>query len=308
MEWPFSIPLWAIFLIFLPIFTIIQQRIRTTRRLPPGPRGLPIIGNMFDLGTMPHRALATLGTKHGPVIWLRLGTQRILVILTAEIAAEFFKHHDLSFVDRNINETMRVLDHHKGSLILAPYGPHWRVMKKLCVIEMLTSKRIRESASVREKCVADLIKWIEDAARVDDDGEIQAIEVAHFVFLAEFNLLGNLLLSKNLLDPSSMRVSEFYAAMNGLTQWTGLPNVADFFPWLKWLDLQGLQRKTKRDMRKLFDILTQLMKERIQEKEMRTENGKKDILDLLLEFEGDGKEEPQKLSDYHISIFMLVSL
>ena len=94
---------------------------------------------------MPHRILAELGTKHGPLIWLRLGSQRVLVILTECAAAEFFKHHDLSFADCNINETMRVLDYDKGSMIPAPYGPHWRVMRKISVVEMLTSKRVLET-------------------------------------------------------------------------------------------------------------------------------------------------------------------
>ncbi|KNA09155.1 hypothetical protein SOVF_156080 [Spinacia oleracea] len=303
MEWPFSFPLWSIVLIFLPILALLQKRKHSSRRLPPGPRGLPLVGNMFDLGTMPHRTLATLGTKHGPLIWLRLGSQRILVILTAKVATEFFKHHDLSFADRNINETMRVLDYDKGSLILAPYGSHWRVMKKICVIEMLTVRRINETASVREKCVVDMIKWIQDAAGKND----QEIELGRFVFIAGFNLLGNLLLSKNLLDPSLEKGSHFFAAMNGLTQWTGLPNVADFFPCLKWLDLQGLKRKTTRDMRILFEIAAQFIKERIQEKEMGRDSAKRDFLDVLLDFEGDGKEEPQKLSEHHITVFILVS-
>ncbi|XP_021851485.1 cytochrome P450 76A2 [Spinacia oleracea] len=301
MEWPFSFPLWSIVLIFLPILALLQKRKHSSRRLPPGPRGLPLVGNMFDLGTMPHRTLATLGTKHGPLIWLRLGSQRILVILTAKVATEFFKHHDLSFADRNINETMRVLDYDKGSLILAPYGSHWRVMKKICVIEMLTVRRINETASVREKCVVDMIKWIQDAAGKND----QEIELGRFVFIAGFNLLGNLLLSKNLLDPSLEKGSHFFAAMNGLTQWTGLPNVADFFPCLKWLDLQGLKRKTTRDMRILFEIAAQFIKERIQEKEMGRDSAKRDFLDVLLDFEGDGKEEPQKLSEHHITVFIL---
>lgn len=193
MDWPFSFTLWSIVLVCVPIFAFLRrQKCRSTRqRLPPGPRGLPLVGNMFDLGTMPHRTLAELGNKHGPLIWLRLGSQRVLVILTECAAAEFFKHHDLSFADRNINETMRVLDYDKGSMILAPYGPHWRVMRKICVIEMLTSKRVLETASIREKCVGEMIKWVEDAA-----GDAQAIQIGRFVFLAEFNLLGNLLLSR----------------------------------------------------------------------------------------------------------------
>ncbi|KAM1094247.1 hypothetical protein FF1_009275 [Malus domestica] len=43
-----------------------------------GPKGWPVLGNMLDLGTMPHRTLTDLGHKFGPVIWLTLGVRNIV--------------------------------------------------------------------------------------------------------------------------------------------------------------------------------------------------------------------------------------
>ncbi|XP_074310253.1 cytochrome P450 76A1 [Silene latifolia] len=298
MEIPYDHPYSSILLILIPVITLLWLRNARLRRLPPGPRGWPIIGNMLDLGTMPHRTLAALATKHGPVIWLRLGSQKIIVIQTAKAASDLFKYHDLAFADRNINETMRVHDYHNGSLILAPYGPHLRLMKKLLATEMLVSKRIRETESIREKCVDDLIEWISAA------GRNAAIEVGRIVFVAEFNLLGNLMLSKDIVDPSLTNGSEFFTAMNGLTQWTGLPNVSDFFPWVRWMDLQGLKKKTEQDMKRVFEITSSFVKERREEIRMGRKKDRKDILDLLLEFEGHSNDEPQKISDHHINIFL----
>ncbi|KAK9663979.1 hypothetical protein RND81_14G010900 [Saponaria officinalis] len=297
MELNFSLLHCSILLVIVPIITLICRKNARISRLPPGPRGWPIIGNILDLGTMPHRTLAELGKKYGPVIWLKLGAQKIVVIQTAKAASEFFKHHDLSFPDRNINEAMRVYDYHKGSLILAPYGPHWRIMRKMLTSEMLSSKRISEAESVREKCVDDLICWINATGN-------RAVKVGELVFVAEFNLLGNLMLSKDIVDPGLENGSEFFSAMDGLTQWTGVVNVADFFPWMKWVDLQGLRRKTEADMGKVLEIASSFVTERREENVIGRKRDRKDILDLLLEFEGDGIDECSKISDHHINVFL----
>ncbi|KAL9241220.1 hypothetical protein vseg_015353 [Gypsophila vaccaria] len=297
MELHFSLLNGLILLVAIPVITLICRRNAHIRRLPPGPRGWPIIGNMLDLGTMPHRALAELGKKYGPVIWLRLGAQKIVVIQTAKAASEFFKHYDTSFPDRNINEAMSVYDYHKGSLILAPYGPHWRRMRKMLTSEMLSSKRINEAEFVREKCVDDLISWIDAAGS-------NSVKVGELVFVAEFNLLGNLMLSKDIVDPSLRNGSEFFSAMDGLTQWTGVANVSDFFPWLKWMDVQGIRRKTEKDMGKVLEIASSFVTERREENAMGRKRDRKDILDILLEFEGDGTDEPLRISDHHINVFL----
>ncbi|CAD6202906.1 unnamed protein product [Miscanthus lutarioriparius] len=44
------------------------------RNLPAGPRPLPLAGSLLDLGAHPHRSLARLAARHGPLMALRLGS------------------------------------------------------------------------------------------------------------------------------------------------------------------------------------------------------------------------------------------
>ncbi|KAL2250718.1 UNVERIFIED_CONTAM: cytochrome [Sesamum indicum] len=286
-------------IILLPplIFAIIHSKRSGSERLPPGPLGWPVFGHMFNLGGTPHRAIAELEQKYGPVVWLKLGSINTMALLKAKPASEFFKNHDLSFADRTIVETMTAHGYNYGSLALAPYGSRWRVLRRICTVEMFVSKRISETEGIRRKCVDDMLSWIEK------DGNGNAIPVGRYAFLASFNMLGNLMMSRDLVDPESEKGLEFYDAMKKVMEWSARPNVSDLFPWIRWIDLQGLKRRANRDMGTAMGIVSGFVKERIQQRK-NGEGKEKDFLDVLLESESC-KVESEKLTETEIIIFIL---
>ncbi|KAJ6362929.1 hypothetical protein OIU78_003173 [Salix suchowensis] len=301
--WPSNLSI-SLSLFSLGLLLLLHVRAKSSQEgRPPGPPGWPVIGNLFDLGSMPHRTLTDMRQKYGHIIWLRLGAMNTMVVLSATAAAELFKNHDLSFADRTITETMRAHGYDQGSLALAPYGSFWRVLRRLVTVDMIVTKRINETTSIRRKCVDDMLQWIEEESCKAGRGA--GIHVSRFVFLMTFNLFGNLLLSRDLLDPESKAGSEFFDAMTGLMEWSGHANLADFFPWLRRLDLQGLRKKMERDLGKAMEIASKFVKERVEDKKV-TNDSRKDFLDVLLEFRGSGKDdEPDKLSERDLNIFIL---
>ncbi|KAK6942667.1 Cytochrome P450, partial [Dillenia turbinata] len=299
MDSSWNFILWCI-ICFFPVLIYFLCH-RRPANFPPGPPGWPLIGNMFDVGNMPHRNLAALKQKYGPVVGLQFGAIQTMAILSAEVATEFFKNHDVNFAERTILDTMKVHDFDKNSISLAPYGPCWRVLRRLCTVEMLMAKRINESAPIRRRCVDQMLEWIEEEAR-----KTRPVEVARFTFLTSFNLLGNLMLSRDLLDPKSKEGLELFELMAGVMGWSGHPNLSDIFPLLRRFDLQRLRQNMDRDLGQALRIASGFVKERVEERRKGVQTDRpKDFLDVLLEFEGDGKEELKKLSDHTINIFIL---
>ncbi|KAF8698825.1 hypothetical protein HU200_035084 [Digitaria exilis] len=120
-------------------------------RLPPGPWNLPVIGSLHHLvGAPPHRALLRLARLHGPVMLLRLGEVPAVVVSSPEAAAEVMKANDPVFASRPRGATADVVGFGGKGLIFAPYGEHWRQMRKVCVVELLSARQVRRMERIRQ--------------------------------------------------------------------------------------------------------------------------------------------------------------
>ncbi|KAL5976443.1 hypothetical protein ACLOJK_020775 [Asimina triloba] len=271
-----------------------------SRARPPGPPGWPVVGNMFDLGSIPHQTLAELHKKYGPVLSLRLGSVNTLVILSAEATTELFKNHDLSFAGRSIVEAMRACSYNEGSMALAQYGPYWRLLRRLCTTQLFVNRRLNETITVRKKCVEDMVKSIAEEAQKNS-----SVDLNTFVYFTVFNLVGKLTLSCNLLDTEMKEGAELARLNAEATELTGKPNVADFFPLLRWFDPQGIRRRMETILRRSMDIAGKFIEDHRKNQRLHKETDQKDLLDVLMGFRGDGKEEPAQLSDRDLKILIV---
>ena len=122
-------------------------------RLPPGPKPIPVLGNIFQLGFPPHESFTKMARIHGPLMTLRLGSMCTVVISSNEVARKMFKTHDVVLAGRKIYEAMKGEFGHEGSLITSQYGPHWRMLRRLCTTEFFVTSRL-DASRVRNLTVS----------------------------------------------------------------------------------------------------------------------------------------------------------
>ncbi|RID46988.1 hypothetical protein BRARA_I03622 [Brassica rapa] len=94
-----SIYLYFLFISLL-VLIIFKKLLPSKRKLPPGPTGLPIIGNLHQIGGLLHSTLHKLSLEHGPVMLLRFGVVPMVVFSSKETAKEALKTHDLETCNR----------------------------------------------------------------------------------------------------------------------------------------------------------------------------------------------------------------
>ncbi|XP_052175560.1 iridoid oxidase-like [Diospyros lotus] len=283
-----------------------KARSGSNNQRPPGPPGWPIIGNILDLGDAPHQNLHKLRFKYGPVLWLQLGSVNTMVIQSAKAAEELFRNHDISVCGRMVPDSLTALSYHQGSVVFGNYGEYWRRIRRLCTAEFLVNKRLKETATLRQKCIDNMIHWIEEDAEMSrSQGGSREVEISHFLFLMAFNVLSNLMLSRDLLEPQSMEGREFFDAMNKIMDWAGKPNLADYLSFLKWLDPQGIKKNMERDMGRAMKIISEFVNERVKQKQSGTEKATRDFLDVLLEHDEGGNEGSDKISETNVNIIIV---
>ncbi|RLN42153.1 hypothetical protein C2845_PM01G48840 [Panicum miliaceum] len=130
---------------------------RRCLHLPPGPPRLPILGNLHQLGALPHQSLRDLARRHGPAMLLRLGSVPTLVVSSAEAAREVMKVRDVDCCSRPDTPGARRLSYGHKDVAFAPYSEYWREMRKLFVVEFLSARRVEASRYAREAEVEKLI-------------------------------------------------------------------------------------------------------------------------------------------------------
>ncbi|KLO17594.1 cytochrome P450 [Schizopora paradoxa] len=103
---------------------------RRSLPLPPGPRPLPILGNVLDWPTMsPWIKFAEWSKVHGDIVHIQLMGDHVVVINSAEAAAQILNRAIYSDRPRFVmaGEIMGYV----RSMALAPWGNHWKSMRRL---------------------------------------------------------------------------------------------------------------------------------------------------------------------------------
>ncbi|GAV84063.1 p450 domain-containing protein [Cephalotus follicularis] len=277
---------------------------RHPHRLPPGPRPWPIIGNLPHMGQMPHHSLAAMARTYGPLMHLRLGFVDVIVAASASVASQLLKTHDANFSSRPHNSGAKYIAYNYQDLVFAPYGPRWRMLRKISSVHLFSGKALDDYRHVRQEEVAVLIRAL---ARAESK---QAVNLGQLLNVCTANALGRVMLGRRVFGDGSgvsdPMAEEFKSMVVEVMALAGVFNIGDFIPALDWLDLQGVAAKMK-NLHKRFDtFLTGLLEEH---KKMLVGDGgsekHKDLLSTLISLKDSADDEGLKLTDTEIKALLL---
>ncbi|KAG0700751.1 cytochrome P450 [Suillus ampliporus] len=118
------------------LFQVIRKRLRQCdidqSPLPPGPKGKPLIGNLFDIPLVDTaKVFAEWRSLYGDVIYLEALHQRVLVLNSFEAANELLSRRSLIYSDRPILVMLGGLMGLDQSFPLLGYCAAWKYQRKL---------------------------------------------------------------------------------------------------------------------------------------------------------------------------------
>ncbi|KAJ9549953.1 hypothetical protein OSB04_022496 [Centaurea solstitialis] len=135
-------------LLIFPIITFFILWYKSTRNptslLPPGPRGLPVVGYLPFLGPNLHHKFTKLAQIHGPIFKLKLGSKTHIVVSSSDLAEVVAREHDI-FANRDPPASALEMSQGGQSIVWANNNSLWRNMRKVFVYEVLSTKNLEAS-------------------------------------------------------------------------------------------------------------------------------------------------------------------
>ncbi|KAK4756218.1 hypothetical protein SAY87_006345 [Trapa incisa] len=281
--------LMALFLVITGfLYTHLFSYRRRHVKLPPGPKGWPVVGALPLIGDMPHQSLAMMAKQYGPLMHLRLGTTGMVVASTPAMARAFLKTLDADFSDRPYTVAAR-LTYDAQDMVFGQYGPRW----KLTSLHILGAKALEHGAAVRQEEVGVLVRAIRDAATVN---------VPEMLSCTMANIISRLVLSRRMIEAEDEGpASRFKDLVNQAVALSGQFNIGDFIPSIAWMNLQGIEGRLKRTHGKFDQIMDEMIELHV--KAAGEREGKPDFLDILM---ADGGDSGHALDSNNIKGLLLV--
>ncbi|XP_047329051.1 flavonoid 3'-monooxygenase CYP75B137-like [Impatiens glandulifera] len=261
--------------------------------LPPGPMGLPILGNLPFIKPELHSYFTDLAKTYGPIFSLRLGNKIAVVISTSSVAREVLKDQDIIFANRDVPIAGKVRFNGGSDILWSPYGPELRMLRKICVQEMLSRSKVDSFYHIRRREVRKLVNslWVRRMSLVD---------VGEEMFMTVLNSISTILWGNEMAERNLG--TEFRLFVEELIMLIGEPNISDFFPCLAYFDLQGIEKRIKRLVKRFDKVFELMINERMGEDD---NNVKKDFLQGLLNLRKEGGDAKTCLTDSHLKSLLM---
>ncbi|KFK30357.1 hypothetical protein AALP_AA7G250900 [Arabis alpina] len=285
-----------IFISFKFLFTKPNRKLN----LPPSPAyTLPVIGHLHLLKNPVHRTLLSLSQslKNAPVFYLRLGNRHVYVITSHALAVECFTKNDVVLANRPELIMAKHLGYNNTNMISAPYGDHWRNLRRIAVGEIFSSHRISHFMSIRKDEIRQLI------SHLSKDSLHGFVEVEMKSLLADlaFNNIIMMVAGKRYYggdtdnnDEAKLMRELIWEVVAGV----GAGNLADYFPIIGWVT--GFEKRAKLLGKRSDGFLQELVDEK------RAEKGKNQtMIDHLLSLQ---ETEPDYYTDVTIKGIIIALL
>lgn len=222
-------------------FNLIRRSLRVRNNLPPSPPSLPIIGHLHLLKKPLHRNFQNLSAKYGPVMSLRLGSKLAVVISSSAAVEECFTKNDVVLANRPRLLIGKYIGYNYTTMIAAPYGDHWRNLRRIGAIEIFSLSRINEFADIRRDEVNRLVRKLSH----NSIHQFSKVEIQTAMSELTFNISMRMAAGKRYYGEDVTNEEEarrFRELIKEIVAIGGVSNPGDFLPIMNWIS-NGFERK-----------------------------------------------------------------
>ncbi|KAJ4812651.1 Cytochrome P450 76C4 [Rhynchospora pubera] len=291
----------SILFLISSLFTLTYQKlIPSNGKLPPSPTPLPVIGNLLHFckqQDQAHQAMASLAKIYGPVMSLKLGMTNLVIISSPDTAREALQKNDAAVSARLVPDNPHALRHHKVSIAwLSSSSPLWKNLRTVVTTHLMSARSLDMTRTIRQEKSRELMTYFHENAG-------KSIRLSLSLFGAMLNLTSNLLFSEDVLDLGSDSTEDFKELVASALEEIAKPNVSDFYPFLRALDLQGRRSIAKVYLERFYNYFDGIITRRLTGVTQMKENTG-DFLDSLLKLHSDSNLDLRTIKGLLTDLFV----
>ncbi|XP_062212479.1 cytochrome P450 81Q32-like [Phragmites australis] len=269
-------------------------------RLPPSPPGaIPFLGHLHLVEKPYHAALSRLAERHGPIFSLRLGSRDAVVVTSPAFARECFTEHDVTFANRPLLPSQMLVTFDGAALGTASYGPHWRNLRRIVAVHLLSAHRVSCMSGVIYAEVRAMVRQMYRATTAAPGGAAR-IELKRGLFELSLSVLMETIAQTKATRPESdadtdmsVEAQEFKQVIDEIFPHVGSV-LWDYLPVLRWFDVFGVRNKILAAVRTRDAVLRRLIDAVRRRLDDSCESEKKSMIAVLLTLQ---QTEPEVYTD-----------
>ncbi|KAJ9546261.1 hypothetical protein OSB04_025968 [Centaurea solstitialis] len=191
--------------------------------------------------TNPHIRLSEMARLHGPLMSLRLGQRTVIVGSSPAAAQELLKTHDQVLSGRNVSQFLqnkKPTIHNMNLNFSSEPDDGYRYLRNIYTSKLFSTRAMESRAKTREDKVMEMVKYISSK-----NGE-QVVSIRDLMFVTAVNILGNTLLSMDLVDFEGNGIGAcLKGSIKRIVSLALTPQLADLYPKLGRWDFENWYKK-----------------------------------------------------------------
>ncbi|XP_054617783.1 cytochrome P450 2K1-like [Dunckerocampus dactyliophorus] len=265
-----------------------------SRKEPPGPRPLPLLGNLLQLDLRrPHWTLTEMSKKYGPVFTFHMGPNKVVVLAGYKTVKEALVTYAEDFGEREPLTTTKESKLEYG--VIWSNGDSWKEMRRFALTNL------RDFGMGKKACEDKIIEESQHLMEVFTNHKGEAFDNNQIINYAVSNIICSLVFGSRFRYDDPVFVAMVHRASKGI-QLLGAPTMQlyNIFPWLgKWFfSVREELRSLGAAKRKMAMELVQGLKETL------NPHASRGLVDAFL-IRQQHQEESGDLGHFHNSNLMM---
>lgn len=289
--------------VVLAVYLFTKHLLHKLQNLPPTPFSLPIFGHLYLFKRPLHRTLSKISHRYGPIVFLRFGSRPVILVSSLSVAEECFSKNDIIFANRPRLLIGKCLGYNFTTVAWSPYGDHWRNLRRISSLELLSAHRIQTLSSLHLEEVKSLICGLLN--RQDDIVDMRTA-------FSEFtlNLMMRMISGKRYYgdNVSDLEEAKRFRHIQKETFRLSASTLGDYLQFMRWFGNFKRWEKSMMELQRERDgFMQSLIEEHKNQMKSGTcstsKEGKKTLIEVLLKLQ---ETEPEYYKDELVRGLMLV--